>query len=216
MHGRGGDQNYRIMAFAKLPCRNPNPPLVTDAVGICPEIRRSAAIFAVMRTASHTSPVHRHAHAHQQPRPSRVTGSRPRRHRHRELWPAAVRRMRQARSSGWVARLPRGLSLASLTVLTFTDVLGTVTRTALPAAVNPYGCRFDLAFARHSRGPELVTDLRLCAAGPKKAPLNVLQSALDGARPIPLVRAVMPDDQTTLRARGCDLEARVARVEPAA
>jgi len=76
MHGRGGDQNYRIMAFAKLPCRNPNPPLVTDAVGICPEIRRSAAIFAVMRTASHTSPVHR-PHAHQQPRPSRVTGSRP-------------------------------------------------------------------------------------------------------------------------------------------
>src|SRR5215470_14996549 len=54
--------------------------------------------------------------------------------------------------------------------------VGTVTRTALPAAINPYGCRFHVA----------QSFLRICAFVPpvrQNAPLNVLQCALDGARP---------------------------------
>ena len=47
----------------------------TGAPSLCRGSRRGAANFAIMRTASHTSPVHRHAHTHHQPRRVACDGS---------------------------------------------------------------------------------------------------------------------------------------------
>ena len=84
----------------------------------------------------------------------------------------------------------------------------TVTSTALPAAINPYGCRFHVA----------QSFLRICASVP---PVRKMRRSMFFSAPLmatdrtPLVRALMPHDRTTLGARGSDLEARVARVESA-
>src|SRR5215472_6246917 len=88
---------------------------------------------------------------------SRVMGP----HRHRELGPAAVRRTGQARSGGWTARLPRGLSLASLAVLAFSDVLR-----LWPAHTSDWFPSNDAWEAALGKGQEIVAsealeDLRL-------------------------------------------------------
>jgi len=83
--------------------------------------------------------------------------------------------------------------------------VGTVTRTALPAAINPYGCRFHVA----------QNFLRICAFVPpvrKMRRLMFFSAPLMAPDRTPLVRALMPHDRTSLGACGSDLEARAARL----